>query len=84
MAECEMTTDRILPPAYTLHQVVERLPVAVQQKYEGLKALLADAEALQRSLMDRMKATEERLARISRTPTAMRGSWPECSACRSG
>ena len=61
-----MTTDRILPPPYSLVQVVERLPLAVQQKYEALKALLADAEALQRSLMEQMKAAEERLARISR------------------
>ena len=61
-----MTTDRILPPPYSLVQVVERLPVAAQQKYEALKALLDDAEALQRSLMERVKAKEDRLADLMR------------------
>jgi hypothetical protein len=65
MAGTAMITA-VLPPAYSLVQVVERLPLKARRKYDDLKALLADSEALQRSLMERMKAAEERLARISR------------------
>jgi hypothetical protein len=61
-----MTSDRILPPPYTLRQVVERLPRHAQEKYEGLKGLLADSEALQRSVMERTKAAEEKFADIAR------------------
>jgi hypothetical protein len=60
-----MSSDR-LPPPYSLRQCIERLPAHAQEKYEALRAALDDAEALQRSLMERMKEAEDRLARISR------------------
>jgi hypothetical protein len=61
-----MSRDRVLPPPYSLVQCIERLPAHAQEKYEALRAALDDAEALQRSLMERVKAAEDRLARISR------------------
>ena len=63
---CAMSSDRVLPPPYSLTQIVERLPAHARRKYEDIKALLADAEALQRSLMERMKAAEDKFAHISR------------------
>jgi hypothetical protein len=61
-----MTTDRVLPPAYSLGQCIERLPRHAKEKYEGLKGLLADAEVLQRALLERVRAKEERLAGLMR------------------
>src|SRR5262245_26679543 len=61
-----MSSDRVLPPPYSLGQCLGRLPLYAQQKYEQVTALLADSEALQRSLLERIKLAEERLARIAR------------------
>jgi hypothetical protein len=54
------------PPAYSLAQCLDRLSAKARRKYDDLKALLADAEALQRSLMERVRAKEERLAALMR------------------
>ena len=56
----------VLPPPLSLTQVVERLPAHARRKYDDLKALLGDAEALQKSLMERIKAAEDKFADISR------------------
>jgi hypothetical protein len=58
--------DRILPPPYSLGQVLDRLPPHARRKYDDIRALLADAEVLQSSLMERLKAKEERLADLMR------------------
>ncbi len=54
------------PPPYSLVQCLDRLPPRGRRKYDDLKSLLADAEALQRSLMERIRAKEERLADLRR------------------
>jgi hypothetical protein len=54
------------PPPYSLVQCLDRLPPRARAKYDSLKGLLADAEALQRSLMERVRAKEERLADLRR------------------
>jgi hypothetical protein len=47
-------------------QCLDRLPARARRKYDDLKALLADSEALQRSLQERVRAKEERLADLRR------------------
>jgi hypothetical protein len=54
------------PPPYSLLQCLDRLPARARRKYDDLKALLADAEALQRSLQERVRAKEDRLADLRR------------------
>jgi hypothetical protein len=64
MAEAGAMNDRV--PPYSLAQCIERMPFKARRKYEDLKALLADSEALQRSLMERIRVKEERLADLMR------------------
>jgi hypothetical protein len=67
MAEaCAMSGDRVLPPVYSLPQALDRLPSHARERYEALRAMLDDSEALQRSLQERIKAKEERLAALMR------------------
>jgi hypothetical protein len=54
------------PPPYSLVQCLDRLSPKARRKYDDLRALLADAEALQRSLMERVRVKEERLADLAR------------------
>ena len=54
------------PPPYSLTQCLDRLPPRGRRKYDDLKSLLADAEALQRSLMERVRVKEDRLADLRR------------------
>jgi hypothetical protein len=53
-------------PVHSLTQALDRLGPRSRAKYDDLKALLADSEALQRSLMERIKTREERLADLMR------------------
>jgi hypothetical protein len=84
MARADAMNDRVLPPAYSLTQVVERLPAHAQQKYQELKGQLSDAEALQRSLMDRIKEAEDKAAHIARRRSYSNdtGLDAELEACR--
>jgi hypothetical protein len=61
-----MSSDWVLPPPYSLTQLLERLPAHARRKYDDIKALLADSEALQRSLMERIKVKEDQLADLMR------------------
>jgi hypothetical protein len=53
-------------PVYSLVQALDRLSPRARRKYDDLKALLADAEAMQRALMERITVKEERLANLVR------------------
>jgi hypothetical protein len=66
MARAGAMNDRVLPPAYSLVQCIERLPAHARRRYDDMRALLSDSEALQRSLMERIKVKEERLAELMR------------------
>jgi hypothetical protein len=61
-----MTANPTWPPPYSLTQCLDRLPPRARGKYDDLRAMLADSEALQRSLMERVRAKEERLADLAR------------------
>src|SRR5262245_10424537 len=52
------------PPPYSLAQCIERLGPVARAKYADLKDLVGDAEALQRSLMERIEATQEASHRL--------------------
>jgi hypothetical protein len=52
-------------PVYSLTQALDRLSPRARRKYDDLKGAVADAEALQRSLMERIRAKEEQLARLA-------------------
>jgi hypothetical protein len=54
------------PPPHSLLQCLDRLPARARAKYDALKGLLADAEALQRSLMERIRVKEDQLADLRR------------------
>jgi hypothetical protein len=62
----EALSNPTWPPPYSLLQCLDRLPARARRKYDDLKALLADAEHLQRSLQERVRAKEERLADLTR------------------
>jgi hypothetical protein len=62
----EALSNPTWPPPYSLTQCLDRLPPRARRKYDDLKALLADAEALQRSLQERVRAKEDRLADLRR------------------
>jgi hypothetical protein len=68
MAEAGMN-DRVLPPplppAHSLAEIVRRLPAIARERYEALRGSMADAESLQRSLMERLKEAEDKAARIA-------------------
>jgi hypothetical protein len=51
VAEAVAMSNPMQPPPYSLVQCLDRLSPRAHRKYDDLKALLADAEALQRSLM---------------------------------
>ena len=53
-------------PPHSLLQCLDRLPARARTKYDSLKGLLADSEALQRSLMERIRGKEDQLADLSR------------------
>jgi hypothetical protein len=53
-------------PVYSLAQALDRLSPRARRKYDDLKGAVADAEAMQRSLMERIKLKEERLADLVR------------------
>jgi hypothetical protein len=52
-------------PVYSLGQALDRLSPKPRRKYDALQAALADAEALQRSLQERIRAKEEQLAQLA-------------------
>jgi hypothetical protein len=54
------------PPPYSLTQCLDRLGARARRKYDDLRALLADAEALQRSLQERVRGKEDRLVDLTR------------------
>lgn len=54
------------PPPYSLVQCLDRLSPRARRKFDDLKAQLADAEALQRTLQERVRTKEERLADLRR------------------
>ena len=54
------------PLVYSYPQAVARLPARARQKLADLEAMVADAEALQRSLMGRIKAAETAYAEVRR------------------
>ena len=53
-------------PPHSLLQCLDRLPARARTKYDSLKGLLADSEALQRSLMERIRGKEDQFADLSR------------------
>jgi hypothetical protein len=53
-------------PPHSLLQCLDRLPARARAKYDDLQAAVADSEALQRSLMERIKAKEDRLNDVAR------------------
>jgi hypothetical protein len=59
-----MTDPMFSPPVYSLAQAIERLGPTSRARYQDLRGLLADAEALQRSLMERMGEGEQEYRRI--------------------
>jgi hypothetical protein len=52
-------------PPYSLLQCLDRLSPRARAKYDDLQGRVSDAEALQRSQQERIRATEEKLARIA-------------------
>jgi len=52
-------------PIYSVAQAIDRLPARARAKYDDLKATLADAEALQRSLQERIRTKEERASQLA-------------------
>ena len=52
-------------PVYSLVQALDRLSPRTRAKYDSLRGQLADAEAMQRALMERMRSKEERLAQLA-------------------
>jgi hypothetical protein len=61
-----MTTNPTWPPPYSLGQCLDRLGSRARAKYDALKGLLSDAEHLQRSLQERVRVKEDRLADLGR------------------
>jgi hypothetical protein len=53
-------------PVHSLGQALDRLGARPRAKYDALKGLLTDAEALQRSLMERIRVKEDQFADLSR------------------
>jgi hypothetical protein len=53
-------------PVYSLTQAIDRLPPRARRKIDDLKGLLADSEAMQRSLQERIQAKEISLADLVR------------------
>jgi hypothetical protein len=47
-------------------QALDRLPARARRKYDDLQAAVADSEALQRSLMERIRGKEDQLADLAR------------------
>src|SRR5262245_17843864 len=52
-------------PVYNLVQALDRLSPRARAKYDALEGLVGDAEALQRALMERIRAREDRLAQLA-------------------
>jgi septal ring factor EnvC (AmiA/AmiB activator) len=52
-------------PVHSFGQALDRLPLKARRKYDDLKSSLADSEALQRSLQERIQAKETRLAELA-------------------
>ena len=59
-------SDAYYPPPFSLAQCIGRLPLRAQDKHGELRALVADSEALQDSLMERIRAAERKYAEVSR------------------
>jgi hypothetical protein len=53
-------------PPHSLLQCLDRLPARARRKYDDLQAAVADSEALQRSLMERLRVKEDQFADLSR------------------
>jgi hypothetical protein len=53
-------------PPHSLLQCLDRLPARARRKYDDLQAAVADSEALQRSLMERIRGKEDQFADLSR------------------
>jgi hypothetical protein len=67
-------------PPHSLLQCLDRLPARARTKYDSLQGLLADAEALQRSLMERIRVKEDQLADLSRRRDYAHGGGAEEAA----
>ena len=62
-----------MAPAYTLAQVIERLPAHARERYETLVAEVADSKALVATLMDQFEAAQKEYRRLeSRHDRAIR------------
>jgi hypothetical protein len=70
------------PPPYSLTQCLDRLSPRARRKYDDLKALLADAEALQRSLMERVEAGHDKRADIARRLDIARVPYGDANAVK--
>src|SRR5262245_39504903 len=54
----------MMPPPYSLSQCLERLGPTRRERYENLKALVADAAALQNVLQERYEAGDKRFREL--------------------
>jgi hypothetical protein len=76
-----MSSHHQLPPPHSFRQALERLPLAARRKFERLQEAVADSEALQRSVQQRISLLADKAGDIERRLAyVVRGEDPEATA----